>query len=126
LSSGFQLENESDKNLELVVVSVELITLAGITLASLIEIIKDKTISKGGDIAILYTALKNKNLTFVNFKEYDNYIFKLISHTAYDVLRDSFPRLIHSQLCKSIVGVKYEINLTNLNDFIIYKKDLTI
>lgn len=126
LSSGFQLESESDKNLELVVVSVELISLAGITLSSLIEKIKDKSILKGGDITILYTALKNKNLTFLNFKEYDNYNFNLISHTAYDVLRDSFPRLVHSQLSKSIVSVKYEINLTNLNDFIIYKKYLTI
>ena len=106
--------------------SVELISFAGITLNSLIEIIKDKLILKGGDITILYSALKNKNLTFINFKEYDNYNFNLISHTSYDVLRDSFPRLVHSQLSKSIVSVKYEINLTNLNDSIIYKKDLTI
>jgi hypothetical protein len=126
ISSGYQLEEELDKQLELIVVSVELVSINGVTLYSLVEIIKHKILVNGGDLNILYTALKNKNLTFLNFKEYDCFNFQLISHTAYQVIDDLFPRLVHSKLSKSIVSLNYQLNLSNLNDFITYKKELNI
>jgi hypothetical protein len=121
ISSEFQLEQDIDKGMELTVVSVEPTTINGITLDYIIGKIKDQVYVLGGDLTILFAALKNKNLTPLTFKDYDIYQFKLISHITYDTVVPGFPKLIRSELPISLVKIKYDINLSGLDDLIIYK-----
>lgn len=121
ISSEFQLDQENNQGLELTVVSVESVTVNGLTLEFVIKKIKDRVYFLNGDLMILYTALKKKKLTPLNFKDYDIYQFNLISHITYDALVPEFPKLIRSELPPCLTKIKYEINLIGLNDLIINK-----
>lgn len=121
ISSEFQLDQENDKGMELIIVSVESVNLNGLTLEFIIEKIKNQVYFLSGDLMILYTALKKKNLTPLNFKDYDIYQFSLISHIYYDTLDREFPKLIRSELPSSLTKINYDINLTGLDDLIIFK-----
>ena len=121
ISSEFQLDQEDDKGMELIIVSVESVTLNGLTLEFIIEKIKNQVYFLSGDLMILYTALKKKNLTPLNFKDYDIYQFSLISHISYDTLAREFPKLIRSELPSSLTKINYDINLTGLDNLIINK-----
>ena len=121
ISNEFQLEQENDKRIELTVVSVEPVTINGLTLEYIIGKIKDRIYLLGGDLSILFAALKSKNLTPLNFNDYDVYQFSLISHITYDILDPNFPKLIRSELPLSLVKIKYDINLSRLDNLIINK-----
>jgi hypothetical protein len=97
------------------------VTINGITLEYVIEKIKDRINFLGGDLTLLFAALKIKNLTPINFKDYNIYQFSLISHITYDILDPNFPKLIRSELPLSLVKIKYDINLSSLDNLIIDK-----
>ncbi len=119
ISSEFQLEEETGKSLELVVVSVESVLLNGLTLEFLINQIRNKIISLNGDHSILYEALKKKAITHRILSEYNIYQYTLISHNYYNCIENGFPRLIKSELPDNINGVNYKLNLNGLESFII-------
>ena len=121
ISNEFQLDQENDKSIELTVVSVEPVTINGLTLAYIISKIKDRIYFLAGDLTLLFAALKSKNLTPLNFNDYDVYQFSLISHVTYDILDPRFPKLIRSELPLSLVKIKYDINLSLLDNLIINK-----
>jgi hypothetical protein len=121
ISNEFQLEHENDKGIELTVVSVEPVTINGLTLEDIIGKIKNRIYFLGGDLTLLFTALKNKNLTPLTFKDYDMYQFSLISHITYDTHVPEFPKLIRSDLPMSLVKINYDINLSGLDNLIVNK-----
>jgi hypothetical protein len=121
ISNEFQLDPENDKGMELTVVSVEIGDVNGLTLDYIIRKIKDRIYFLSGDLTILFSALKNKNLTPLTFKDYDIYKFSLIFHITYDTLVSEFPKLIRSELSPSLTKINYNINLTDLNNLIIHK-----
>jgi hypothetical protein len=121
ISNEFQLDAEINKGIELLVVSIEPTTINGLTLEYVIEKIKERVYFLSGDLMILYKALINKNLTPLNFKDYNKYHFNLISHITYDARVPEFPKLICSELPLSLTRIKYEINLTTLDNLVINK-----
>ncbi|MDC3229034.1 PD-(D/E)XK motif protein [Flavobacteriaceae bacterium] len=127
ISSEYQLDDELGKSLELTVVSVEIDFNSTSTLESLINLIRSRILELSGDLSILLEALAQKSLFSSNLKEYNNYSFTLKQHDTFDcnLIIDSeivFPRLMKSQLPENIGGVKYSINLAELNNFIIKQK----
>jgi hypothetical protein len=127
ISSEYQLDDELGKSLELTVVSVEIDFNSTSTLESLINLIRSRIFELNGNLSILFEALAQKSLFSSNLKEYNNYSFTLKQHDTFDcnLIIDSeivFPRLMKSQLPENIGGVKYSINLAELNNFIIKQK----
>jgi hypothetical protein len=49
-------------------------------------------------------------------EEYDDYSFKLVNITEYEVM-EGFPRLRRSEIDKGISGAVYEINLDEIYNF---------
>jgi hypothetical protein len=119
ISSEYQLEQELGKELELVVISVVLDPVNGASLRELAELIKVLVITRMGDVTILIDALNQKNLTFKNMHEYDNYRYVIVKEDVYDPTMIDFPKLIKSKLPDSINGVKYNLNLSFLDTFLI-------
>lgn len=127
ISNEYQLERDNGKGMELTVVNVEPVKLNGITLEYIIRKVKDRIYFLGGDSTLLFSALKNKNLTPLNFNDYDIYQFRLISHITYETLLPQFPKLIRSELPLSLVKIQYDINLSGLDNLIINKlEDLNL
>ena len=127
ISSEYQLDDESGKSLELIVVSVVSDYNSMSTLESLINIIRSRILELNGDLSILFEALAQKSLFPSNLVEYNNYKFTLIQHVTYacDLVtknNDVFPRLIKSKLPGQINKLKYNINLQDLDNFIIEHK----
>jgi hypothetical protein len=118
ISSEFQLEEESGKSLELVIVSLETQLSNGLTIEFIVNQIRDKVIALNGDLSILYEALKMKAITHRILNEYNNYQYSLISHQYYNCIENGFPRLIKSELPENINGVKYKLNLKDLDNYI--------
>ncbi len=127
ISSEYQLDDEPGKSLELTVVSVEIDFNSTSTLESLINLIRSRIFELNGNLSILFEALAQKSLFSSNLKEYNNYSFTLKQHDTFDcdLIIDTegvFPRLMKSQLPENIGGVKYSINLAELNNYITKQK----
>lgn len=124
ISSEFQLDDEPGKKLELLVVSVETDNKLGADIESIILEIRERVLSLNGDISLLFDALAQKSLFRSNLKDYSIYKFTLKKHETYDcnmIIENAevFPRLTKSKLPKYINKVKYNINLQELNSFIV-------
>ncbi|MDX6746829.1 PD-(D/E)XK motif protein [Polaribacter sp. PL03] len=127
ISSEFQLDDELGKELELLVVSLETDNNLGEDLEALVNKLKGHILDANGDVSILFEALAQKNLFTSNLKEYSNYKFTLKKHETYScnmILENNevFPRLMDTLLPDYIKKVKYNINLQELNSFIVAQK----
>jgi hypothetical protein len=127
ISSEYQLDDEPGKGLELKVVSLDSDNKLGTDIESIITDIRKLIVDLNGDVSILFDALAQKSLFTSNLKEYDNYNFILKKHETYDcniILKngDVFPRLMNTQLPDFIKKVKYNINLQELNSFIVFNQ----
>lgn len=119
ISSEFQLQPELGKLLELIVVSVTHNTSMSISLKQLVEDIKILVTSRLADTSILLKALNQKGLTLTNLEDYDNFRFELASALWYDCSQERFPSIKASHLEKQLSHVKYHLNLTGLEQFLI-------
>ena len=127
ISSEFQLDNELGKKIHLLVVSIKTDNSYGENIESIVNRIRKKIHSLGGDISILFDALAQKSLFNHNLTEYNKHMYKLNKHDVFDCSliienNSTFPRLIKSELPDFINKVKYNINLQELNKFIIDQK----
>lgn len=127
ISSEFQLDDEPGKKLELLVVSVETDNKLGANIESIILEIRERVLILNGDVSLLFDALAQKSLFSSNLKDYDIYKFTLKKHETYDcnmIIENAevFPRLTKSRLPNYIKKVKYNINLQELNIFIVAHK----
>ena len=119
ISSEHQLEQEADKPLELLVLSVETNTVEGLSLSSLLEKTKTLIVNKLGDFSIVLTALLQKNITSKNIYQYDNFRFKTIEEKIYDTTKENFPKLTKTNTPKAIGSLQYTLYLNYINDYII-------
>jgi len=123
ISSEQQLEVESGKTLTLSVVSVDDDMENGFSLKDLVLEIKKAVFERLGDFSIILTALLQKGVTLQNIQEYNNYRFKPLNIFNYDCLEEGFPKITANNLPPSISNVKYDINLTNLANYIVLVRE---
>ncbi len=122
ISSEFQLESEKGKELELVVISVNLVNENGLSLKSLINDIKTIVLDKLGDNSIFINALAQKGLIIGDLQQYEIYHYTPIEEISYDSNRENFPKLIRSSIPEEINKLNYTIRLNLIEEFIIKKK----
>ena len=122
ISSEFQLESEKGKELELVVIFVNLDNENGLSLKSLINDIKIIVLDKLGDNSIFINALAQKGLTIGDLEHYEIYRYTPIEEISYDSNRKNFPKLIRSSIPEEINKLNYNIRLNLLEEFIVNKK----
>lgn len=121
ISSEFQLESENGKNLELIVILVITDNEKGITLKSIINDIKTIIFDKFGDSSIFINALTQKGLNGSRLDEYGIYSYRPIEQLTYDCVSGNFPKLIRSLIPEEISGLRYNIQLNLIENFIISK-----
>jgi hypothetical protein len=119
ISSEHQLEQETDKALELLVLSVETNTIEGLSLSALLKQVKTLIVNKLGDFSIVLTALLQKNITSKNIYQYDNFRFKVIEENVYDTTVDNFPKLTKTNTPNAIGSLQYTLHLNYMNEYII-------
>ena len=122
ISSEFQLEQEFDKGLELMVISVIVDLINGASIFDLLSDIVQLVRENQGDLAILYHALNQKRLTIDSVKEYNNHRFIVEKTTSYDCTLNDFPKLSRSNIPEEINRVKYNLRISTLSDFMIEEK----
>ena len=124
ISSEYQLKPTNGKGLELHVISVIEDPIQGLTLKGLVIENLDLIQSLFGDKSILYKALKQKGLSTGNIHEYDNFRFSPVELLIFDSTKKGFPKLISGQIDDAITGLKYDINLTELDEYLLMKEIL--
>ena len=127
ISSEFQLDDEAGKSLNLAIVSLDSDHKSKGTIRLLHNEIRDLILELNGDLSILADALAQKNLFPSNLKDYDNYTFQPVCLEVYDCdavnEEKRFPRIKKSELPEELKKVRYDMNLSSLNEFIIEKTD---
>lgn len=118
ISSEYQLEPEVGKGLLLGVVNV-IMSEDGTTLHQMIITIRNVIISKGADLSVFIKALSRLGLNISNTDQYDMFKWQIASIILYDATGESFPKITNSQIRSGISQVKYNLNLSVLNSFII-------
>jgi len=116
ISSEYQLEPEVGKDLELAVISVVLVKDSGDNLNLILDRIRQKTLSKGGNITIISEALSEKNLTFANVNEYDHFQFKATTIQLFHCDHPSFPKLLRSELHNAVQNISYMLAITSIDN----------
>ncbi|NRS87837.1 hypothetical protein HNQ02_000747 [Flavobacterium sp. 7E] len=122
ISSEFQLESEKGKKLELVVISVEVDYENGLSLKGLVNEVKSIVLDKFGDNSIFINAIAQKGLTIGDLEQYEIYKYSPVEEISYDSTNEEFPKLIRSNLPEEINKLNYNIKLSLIEKFIIYKK----
>lgn len=122
ISSEYQLEKEFDKTLELLVVSVKIDMIKGV---SIHDLIKQATIyirKNLGDLTILYHTLAQIGLTLESVTEYNNYRFVVTKTNLYDCGQENFPKLSVSNIPDEVTKLNYNLRITALNNFMLEEK----
>ena len=119
LASEFQLDIELGKMLNLIVVSISTDIHNGSTLEDLFKMIKDAIYQNAGDVSIFLKALQQLNVTINNISEYNNYRFSIQNIKIYDATSSDFPKIVPSNIPESINTVRYYLNLTDLDDYLV-------
>ena len=121
IASEYQLEEELDKGLELLVLSVDIDYVKGNSLRSMVDDIKELTVNKMGDFSIVLTALSQKNISMLNIYQYDNYRFLVHEQTVYDCRKEGFPRLTKINTPNAVANIRYTLQLSYLVNYLISK-----
>lgn len=116
-----QLDQTDGKDLELAVVRLNSQAASGLNLGQLIQKILRICEENFGDIAILFEALRQKNLFPGNLSHYDEYVFHPVDITIFDCGDDGFPKLVRSDLPEAISNVVYSINTKKIEEFKVRK-----
>ena len=123
ISSEYQLEAVKGKKLELVVVSVEDVSVNGDNLSSVLDRIRKYVLNENGDISIISEALHKKNIQFSTVDVYDSYTFRLKTLDTYNCDDDNFPKLDSTTIGDNLRKVSYRLILKNLaNELLIQTK----
>ena len=62
---------------------------------------------------------KLDNLGYLYDDEYDRYNYRLIEINRYMIEDNSFPRILRSELKEGIINVSYEIDIRNIERYLI-------
>jgi hypothetical protein len=122
ISSEFQLEQEFDKGLELLVVSILTDLVNGKSIFDLLNDVVQLIRNYNGDLSILYRALNQKGITIKSSKEYNNYRFIVTKINTYNCGIEGFPKLSVSDLPNEITNLKYNLRTNTLDSYLIDEK----
>ena len=116
ISSEFQLEAVKGKKLELVIISVEDVSINGDNLSLVLDRIRKSVLDKNGDISIVSESLQKKNIQFSTIDIYDLYMFKLKTFEVYNCDDIDFPKLTSTNIGGNLRKVSYKLILKDLNN----------
>lgn len=122
ISSEFQLECEFDKGLELIIVSVKVDLISGVSINDLLSQAVSTIRYKLGDLSILYNTINQIGLTIESSKEYNNYRFVIVKVSTYNCALPTFPKLTFSNIPNEITNLNYNLRMSSLNDFLTSEK----
>jgi hypothetical protein len=119
ITSEDQLDQNEGKGLELAVVTVDSNSPNGIPLSKAVS--DTVAIIEGhlADVTIFYAALNQKNLGPMNLCDYDDIVFKATEVSNYNCLADEFPRIVRSELPEQLFSVRYSLNSSKLEGYLI-------
>ncbi len=119
ISSEFQLQPESGKDLQIAVIDV-LRHQDGVNLTKIIAEVKEIIAKRGADLAIFLKTLAKVGLVGDTVSLYDSLCWKPVSITFYQCNNNTvFPRITASEIPDAISKVKYNLTVSFLEDFII-------
>jgi hypothetical protein len=118
ISSEFQLQPEPGRQLRLTVVSVER-SAEGLSIAGQAVAIRQLTVERLGDFSIFLRALRQLGLTMSDIGQYDHLRFRFTAMNSYDCTDVRFPKINTDTKPALISSVKYNIRISNLDEFII-------
>jgi len=119
ISSEFQLESESNRGLELIVVTIKLDLINGKSIYDLLLLIVAQVRRNFGDLSILYHAFNQKHLSIESLKEYNNHRFFVQKTELFDATKEGFPKLCRSNINDEIFDLKYNLRITKIAPFLI-------
>ncbi len=122
ISSEYQLNDQADKELELLVVSLKIDLMKGESIHDLLVKLIHNIRTNTADVSILYRALSQKGLTIDSTKEYDNHRFLVVKTNLYNCLMDGFPRLSLSNIPEEISRLRYYLRVSGLKKYLIEEK----
>lgn len=119
IASEFQLELGVVEGLELCIINVEK-DASGITVEDLYCEIKENILEKGADLTLFIARLFALKLDEQSLKRYGNYSYRALKANYYNCLDEKFPKIVKSRLDEEVFSVKYKIEVSSLNKFILY------
>lgn len=119
ISSEYQLENEFEKDLELLIVSLKVDLIEGETMYDLLRGIVGQVRKHVGDLSILYKALNQKGLSLELSKNYNNHRFIIIKDRLYNCMGANFPKLAVSNIPNGISRLKYKLKISAIREHLI-------
>lgn len=122
ISSEYQLEKEYDKELELMVVSLKMDMIKGVSIYDLIKQAAIYIRKNLGDLSILYHTLAQIGLTMECASEYNNYRFVVTKTNLYNCGHENFPKLAVSNIPEEITKLNYNLRIATLNNFMLEEK----
>lgn len=118
ISSEYQLEHDSGKELELVLVVVDTDIISGLSIADIAHEIKKMVFQRLGDQSIFLAALSQKGLDIKSLSLYDSFKFITRYLTYYRASDEEFPKLLRSTLPDEVFETLYSIRLNLIDKFI--------
>lgn len=119
ISSEYQLQAETGKRLLLGIVNTDQVADDGITLQHLITDIRNIIILNGADMSVFLKTIARSGLNFHNASFYNHFKWKAINIILYDCSIEEFPKITTYLIRPGISQVKYNLNTTILDSFII-------
>mgnify|MGYP001156978551 FL=1 len=119
IASEFQLDLGAAESLELCIVNVEK-DINGVTIGNLYSKIKESILEKSADLSLFIARLIALKLDERSLKRYDNYSYKALKVTYYNCLDERFPKIVRGRLDEEVFSVKYKLDVSSLNEFILY------
>jgi len=116
ISNEYQLEAVKGKKLELVIISVEDVSVNGDNLSMVLDRIRKTVLDKNGDITIVSEALMKKNIQFSSVDIYDSYMFRLKTFEVFNCDDVDFPKLTSTSIGGNLRKVSYRLILNDLDD----------
>jgi len=122
ISSEYQLQPDTGKALELLVVTLISDTVNGTSLLDLVHSIRDYVVSKLGDYTIILRGLSQKGLSIITLAEYEHLKFIPVMLVSYDCCHPDFPRLVRSNIAPAVSSVSYKLNVEEIKPFTLSEK----
>lgn len=121
ISSEYQLDFFSDEQLLLVVYEFNIDYSNGFTIHALIQdivlILRSNT---GTSMKLFWAALSKAGLKESEIEQYNSYTFNISKVSYYTCNNEVFPSLRSSRLPEAIRNLKYDLNLNQIQDYLIY------
>jgi hypothetical protein len=122
ISSEFQLDEEAGKSLELLVVSLLIDIEKGNSINDLFNEIIEKVKDREGNTYLFYHALNQIVESTESLSQYNNLRFIVSKTENFEVKEGIFPKLSRSNIYNSINNLRYDLEITDLNQFLIEEK----